>query len=282
MADRSKFEDKEFGRSEERDANQAIACVVCEAMCPDAVDGTLPEADRRVFERHVAHCASCAKEYEEAQRGAAWLGMLKGHTPEPPAALLAKILAETTGAQETEVQDPTFAAPPARDAREWGTPGVGDPNIGSLPVREPAPAWALSSVLRKVVDVFRIETRRPTFQPQMAMTAAMAFVSIALTLNLTGVRLKNLRASDFTPSGIRRNVVEASATAARNFQNMRVVYQVESRVSELRGEGPLAQREDTDFSVQPNTGQQPGSTQPGSTQQQPDQQAAPAPHKKGL
>ena len=257
------------------DANQAIACVVCEAMCPDAVDGTLPEADRRVFERHVAHCASCAKEYEEAQRGAAWLGMLKGHTPEPPAALLAKILAETTGAQET-VEDRTFATPPTRDAREWGTPGV------AVPVREAAPAWALSSVLRKVVDVFRIETRRPTFQPRMAMTAAMAFVSIALTLNLTGVRLKNLRASDFTPSGIRRNVVEASATAARNFQNMRVVYQVESRVSELRGEGPLADREDTDFSVQPNTGQQPGSTQPGSTQQQPDQQAAPAPYKKGL
>jgi len=259
------------------DANQAIACVVCEAMCPDAVDGTLPEADRRVFERHVAHCASCAKEYEEAQRGAAWLGMLKGHTPEPPAALLAKILAETTGAQEA-----ASASPAVRDegAYGWGTQTVGNPAV--VPVREAAPAWALSSVLRKVVDVFRIETRRPTFQPRMAMTAAMAFVSIALTLNLTGVRLKNLRASDFTPSGIRRNVVEASATAARNFQNMRVVYQVESRVSELRGEGPLADREDTDFSVQPNTGQQPGSTQPGSTQQQPDQQAAPAPYKKGL
>lgn len=242
------------------DADQPIACVVCEAMCPDAVDGTLTEADRRVFERHVLHCASCAKEYEEAQRGAAWLGMLKGHTPEPPAALLAKILAETTGAQETEAVRSPIAefVPPV-----------------ATPVREPAPAWALSSVLRKVVDVFRIETKRPTFQPRMAMTAAMAFVSIALTLNLTGVRLKNLRASDFTPSGIRRNVAEASATAARNFQNMRVVYQVESRVSELRGEGPLAERVDTDYTVQPNsTTQQP--------QQQQDQQAAPAAHKKGL
>lgn len=252
-------------------------CVVCEAMCPDAVDGTLTEADRRVFDLHVKHCASCAKEYEEAQRGAAWLGMLKGHTPEPPAALLAKILAETTGAEENQA----FATPPMRDAHEWGTQGVVDPDVASLPVvpvREPAPAWALSSVMRKVVDVFRIETRRATFQPRIAMTAAMAFVSIALTLNLTGVRLKNLRASDFTPSGIRRNVAEASATAARNFQNMRVVYQVESRVSELRGEGPLAEREDTNFTVQPSTTTQPGST----TQQQPEQQAAPAPHKKGL
>ena len=234
--------------------NKPIECAVCEAMCPDAVDGTLTELDRRMFERHVAHCANCAQELEEAQRGAAWLGMLKGHTPEPPAALLAKILAETTGTEEKEPM-PEF--------------------VRTLPVRAVAPAWALTSVLRKVVDVFRIETARATFQPRMAMTAAMAFVSIALTLNLTGVRLKSLRASDFTPSGIRRNVVEASASAARNFQNNRLVYQVESRVSELRGEGPLAQREDTNFTVPSNTAQ----PQP---QQQQEQQTAPAPHKKGL
>ena len=234
---------------DEMNENQPIECVVCEAMCPDAVDGTLTEAERRVFDRHVAHCPNCARELEEAQRGAAWLGMLKGHTPEPPAALLAKILAETTGAEDAEPM-PEF--------------------VRALPVRAVAPAWALTSVLRKVMDVFRIETARASFQPRMAMTAAMAFVSIALTLNLTGVKLKSLRASDFTPSGIRRNVVEASASAARNFQNLRVVYQVESRVSELRGEGPLApEREDTNFTVpQNNTPQQ--------------QQAAPAPHKKGL
>ncbi len=232
------------------DENRPIECAVCEAMCPDAVDGTLMEIERRMFERHVAQCPNCARELEEARRGAAWLGMLKGHTPEPPAALLAKILAETTGAEEKEPM-PEF--------------------VRALPVRAVAPAWALTSVVRKVVDVFRIETRRATFQPRMAMTAAMAFVSIALTLNLTGVRLKNLRASDFTPSGLRRNVVEAGASAARNFQNMRVVYQVESRVSELRGEGPLAQREDTNYTVQPS-----GTTQ----QHQPEQQqAAPGPHR---
>lgn len=68
------------------------------------------------------------------------------------------------------------------------------------------------------------------------MTAAMAFFSIALTLNLTGVRLRDLRASDFTPAGISRTVADASASATRSFQNMRVVYQLESRVSELRSD----------------------------------------------
>ena len=224
----------------------AIDCVVCETMCPDAVDGTLTAAERRSFDRHVAHCPSCAKELEAAQRGAAWLGVLKGHTPEPPAALLAKILAETTGTEE---------APQTAH--------------GPIIVREPAPAWALSSVMRKLADVFRIENARATFQPRLAMTTAMAFVSIALTLNLTGVRLKNLRASDFTPSGLRRGVVEASASAARNFQNMRVVYQVESRVSELRGEGPLAQPAEGNYVAPSGT-------------QQPQDQPAPAPKRKGL
>jgi hypothetical protein len=243
-----------FDEMNETDAKR-IDCVVCEVMCPDAVDGTLTEAERRLFDRHVAQCASCAKELEEAQRGAAWLGMLKGHTPEPPATLLAKILTETTGTEDARDAMPEF--------------------VRALPVRAVAPAWALTSVLRKATGVFRIEKARATFQPRMAMTAAMAFVSIALTLNLTGVRLKNLRASDFTPSGVRRNVAEATATAARNFQNMRVVYQVESRVSELRGEGPLAQHEYPDYTVQPGGAPQ----QPA---QQPEQQAAPAPRRKGL
>ncbi|HEX4154789.1 MAG TPA: zf-HC2 domain-containing protein [Acidobacteriaceae bacterium] len=207
-------------------------CELCEAMCPEAVDGTLSVAERRVFERHVAECAWCAKELEEAQRGAAWLGMLKGHTPEPPAALLAKILAGTTGAEVAA----DARTPLMRDttAQEWATRVSG---------KSAAPAWALSSMMRKITDAFRIESGRATFQPRLAMTAAMAFVSLALTLNLTGVRLKNLRASSFTPAAIRRTVANESASVSRSFENMRVVYQVESRVSELRGQGPLADRQ---------------------------------------
>jgi anti-sigma factor RsiW len=231
----------DWSQFEEMKVSKPTECAVCEAMCPDAVDGTLNEAERRVFERHVAECAACAKELEEAQRGAAWLGMLKGHTPEPPAALLAKILAETTGAEAVSA---TSVIPPMRDetAHGWGTRSVGAAVVA--PVREAAPGWALSSVWRKAVDAFRVENARATFQPRMAMTAAMAFVSLALTLNLTGVRLGNLRAASFTPAAMRRAVTDASASASRSFQNMRVVYQVESRVSELRGEGPLADRAD--------------------------------------
>jgi hypothetical protein len=74
------------------------------------------------------------------------------------------------------------------------------------------------------------------FQPRVAMTAAMAFFSIALTLNLTGVRLRDVRASNFTPSALRRTVADVDASATRRFQNNREVYQVESRLSELRSD----------------------------------------------
>ncbi|HVG27792.1 MAG TPA: zf-HC2 domain-containing protein [Acidobacteriaceae bacterium] len=261
MADWSQFDEMNRKRTAE--------CELCEEMCPDAVDGTLTEAEQRVFDRHVAGCVSCAKELEEAQRGAAWMGMLKGHTPEPPAALLAKILAETTGAEAgAHVQhDETPQA--------WGTHS--DTAAGAVPVmvpgRDQAPAWALSSVMRRVGGVFRIESARSTFQPRMAMTTAMAFVSIAMTLNLTGVRLGDLRASSLTPSAIRRSVANAGASAERGFQNMRVVYQVESRVSELRGEGPLAEREVPLAEPQPTQDTNSGTTQP---------ENAPAPRRKGL
>jgi hypothetical protein len=82
--------------------------------------------------------------------------------------------------------------------------------------------------------MFTIENRRSTFQPRLAMTAAMAFFSIALTLNLTGVRLRSLHADQLTPAGLRRTVVDQAAAVTRSFQNNRSVYQFESRMAELR------------------------------------------------
>ncbi len=97
MADKTQF-DKFDGPQQEPNT-----CAVCEAMLPDAVDGTLSPAQQQAFDRHVAGCVECSRELAAARRGAAWLAMLKGNAPEPPAALLAKILAGTTGVVEPHV-----------------------------------------------------------------------------------------------------------------------------------------------------------------------------------
>jgi hypothetical protein len=217
----------QFGKFEGFES-PSLACTVCETMLPEAVDGALDEAEQRAFDKHVAGCVQCSRELAEAQRGAAWLGMLKTQAPEPPARLLARILAETTGAAQ-----PVAAAAPVIALPVW--------QMSPRPSAERLTGWA--AVRGQVASVFSIENARATFQPRMAMTAAMAFFSIALTLNLTGVRLSNLRASSFTPSALRRTAADASASATRMFQNNRAVYQVESRLSDLRSDdAPAAHR----------------------------------------
>ena len=216
----SQFEGFEF---EER----STACMVCEAMLPDAVDGMLSDAEQAAFGKHVAGCVECARELAEAQRGAAWLSILKTQAPEPPAGLLAKILAETSGAAQPIAT--TVAAPAVFIPAQWPVvPAVAEPRN---PLASQRPSF------RKLWDGwFPTQTMRVSFQPRLAMTAAMAFFSIALTLNLTGVRLRDLRASNFTPSAIKRTVADLDASATRRFQNNREVYQVESRLSELHNE----------------------------------------------
>jgi hypothetical protein len=217
--------------------SRPAACIVCEAMLPEALDGGLSEAEQRAFDKHLAGCVECASELSEAQRGAAWLSMLKTQTPEPPATLLARILAETTGAQTLApaaviVPAPSFIAEDIpQNANGWG--------FRNAVVDQPAGsgfAIRLKSLRRSMTEMFSIESARSTFQPRFAMTAAMAFFSIALTLNLTGVHLGSLRAENFTPSGLQRTVADTGASISRTFQNNRMVYQLESRVNELRSD----------------------------------------------
>ena len=217
MANMSQFEEFE---------QRPTACAVCETMLPEAVDGLLSETEQIAFDKHVAGCVECARELAEARRGAAWLSMLKSQAPEPPASLLAKILAETTGSAQHDAA--TVAAP--APAPTW--------QPAFVPAPEPRPGFSAqwAAIRNACTSFLSTDSTRAIFQPRFAMTAAMAFFSIALTLNLTGVRLRDLRASNFTPSALKRTVADMDASATRTFQNNRAVYQVESRLSELRND----------------------------------------------
>ena len=189
---------------------RSIGCEACEVMCLDAVDGTLTAAEQVVFDRHVAGCMECAEQLSEARRGAAWMEMLKQHRPEPSPGLMQRILAQTSEAEISKVF----------------------PRFGVVPTPRFAvvePRGFREKLWDSIEAAFTFDPAQSHFQPRMAMTAAMAFFSIALTMNLSGVRLADLR-----PGTIQRTVAEARASAARQFQSIKVVYQVESRVNELR------------------------------------------------
>ncbi len=70
------------------------------------------------------------------------------------------------------------------------------------------------------------------------MTAAMAFFSIALTLNLTGIKLTEVRAADLRPSRLRatltRQYYSTNEQVMKYYENLRLVYEMEARVRELR------------------------------------------------
>jgi len=104
-------------------------------------------------------------------------------------------------------------------------------------------------------------------EPRLLMTAAMAFFSIALTLNLTNVRLSGLRLSDLRPTSIRsfmeRRVMMASTPIIRYYDHLRFVYEVETRVRELR------RTSESDDSTQ-----KPRNSAPGESKQTPGQAPA--------
>jgi hypothetical protein len=103
-------------------------------------------------------------------------------------------------------------------------------------------------------------------QPRFAMTAAMAFFSIALTMNLTGVHPLSLRASDLRPSSLKRNFTDADARVVRYYEGLRVVYELESRVHDFEGASdngiPAGSQSTPSNPVQPAV--QAPSAQPGS------------------
>ncbi len=229
-------------------AKRLTECMVCEAMLPDAADGLLSEVEQTAFDKHLATCTQCSQELEEAQRGAAWLQMLKGSSPEPSPLLLSKILAQTTGAESASspvMRDEAahkLATPVSSSTQGSPLQMIPDGTIGprvSVPAQRES---VMAFVGRKLVDIFSIQKATMHFQPRLAMTAAMAFFSVALTLNMTGIKLGSLKTSNLRPSALRRSVADTSASAVRSFQNMRVVYQFESKLEDIRDTSSMNQR----------------------------------------
>jgi hypothetical protein len=193
----------------------AAHCAQCEAILADALDGTLSPADQLIFDTHMAHCGPCSQMLADARRGAAWLEMLRDPRPEPPAALLERILAQTSG-------NPALQELP------------GDALV-PVPIYAPAnSAPALGRVLPfRTRFASAVRTNSFILHPRFAMTAAMAFFSIALTLSLTGVRLQDIHASDLGPASLRRDFYSANARVVQYYEGLRVVYELESRVHDL-------------------------------------------------
>jgi len=233
------------------------ACGQWETLLPDALDGLLAPADQAIFTGHMAVCQACSALFEESRRGREWLEFLSPD-PEVPAGLVDRILAHTGPGH-------TASLPAA---------GPMPMPAGGVPVELLAtPKWQKPGFMGLV---------RRFAEPRLMMTAAMAFFSIALTLNLLGVHLTSLRLSDLRPMALRsymeRQLTTASVPIIRYYDHLRFVYEVESRMRQLRAapenEEPNDNNQQKNPQLAPGESQKNGPHKDGGSRVDPPQQSA--------
>src|ERR1700722_19777042 len=179
-----------------------MQCNEFESLLTDAIDGVLtgPGLDR--FQAHVRVCRTCGPLFAEAEAGRNWL---KGLTEvEPPASLVTNILASTTG---VDTQRLRVTVRSAQVGITW---------------------WerVQASLLGPVGGAGR--------QPRFAMSFGMAFFALSVCLAVAGVKPADLRQVSLRPSAIRHTYYATQARVVHYYENVRIVYEVESRVRELK------------------------------------------------
>lgn len=224
-----------------------LTCTQCESMLLDAADGVLLPEDEMHFQLHLADCASCTTAFADIQRGGAWMEMLKDSPPVPAAGLVDRILAQTSGNPEVFH---AFMAETAHSSSIFGH----SQGAKVLPFRVPSASTPWSRMVHTVM------------QPRFAMTAAMAFFSIALTMNLAGVRLSSLRASDLRPANVRKSFWAVNSQIVRYYDNLRVVYELESRVREMQRDSDSETAPRSGIMAAPQDTTRPGDEVPPKTQ----------------
>src|SRR6266581_5178123 len=196
------------------DDKSVMQCAEFEALLADALDATPSgtAADARLsgpklesFQAHRQACAVCGPMFAEAEAGMKWLSALS--PVEPPRNLVRNILLATSGAETSPSAQRAFKPWP-RKLLEWASPILG-------PVTS-------SNVL----------------QPRFAMSFGMAFFSLSMVLTVAGVKFSDLRRLDLRPTAVRNELVrgyyETAGRVVKYYENLRFVYEIESRVRDLK------------------------------------------------
>jgi hypothetical protein len=183
------------------DHHNEMQCNEFDALLSDALDQVLTGPKAQEFQAHAQSCPVCGPLLAEAEIGKRWLEQLV--EVEPPQHLVHTILAATTGVSARLSGRATAPASP----------------LGQISAR-------LAAAFRPILAVAR--------QPRFAMSFGMAFFSLSISLSLAGVKLGDLRHVDLRPRAIRRTYYETSGRVVKYYENIRFVYEIESRVREFK------------------------------------------------
>jgi hypothetical protein len=188
--------------------SNGMQCHEFDTLLADAIDGLLGSAELGRFQAHARSCSACGPLLAEVEAGRNWLKELS--EVEPPASLVNNILASTTGVDTQRLRVNVSAQ---SRVSPW----------------ERAQAWASAWVADLVQPIWA--TVR---QPRFAMSFGMAFFSLSVALSALGVKPADLRQISLRPAAIRHTYYNTQARVVRYYENIRFVYEVESRVRELK------------------------------------------------
>jgi len=185
--------------------SNGMQCHEFDLLLSDALDGVLTGTQLDLFQAHTRTCPLCGPQLAEVEAGRNWLKELT--EVEPPVGLVNNILASTTGV-DTQRLRVSVAAPP--------------PQVTWI---ERAQAWA-SAAIEPIWGTVR--------QPRFAMSFGMAFFALSVALSVLGVKPADLRQMSLRPAALRHTFYNTQARVVRYYENIRFVYEVESRVRELK------------------------------------------------
>lgn len=184
-------------------SHNGMQCNEFETLLFDALDQNLSAGQKERFRAHASVCGKCGPMFAEIEAGQHWLKSLA--EVEAPVNLVNDILAATTGIQSYRLQ---AAAAEHR------------PSLGER-IRE----WA-DSLFAPVWSTVR--------QPRFAMSFGMAFFSLSVALSVAGVKPSELKQADLSRNGLRRTYYTTTARVVKYYENIRLVYEIESKVQEFK------------------------------------------------
>jgi len=191
------------GAENRADQGPQVECGEFETLLTDALEDQLTGARKNAFDAHRRACAVCGPMFSEVEAGRHWLRSLE--PVEPPVHLVHNILAATTGVISTRHVPSAIAPPTGFGARVRGW-------------------W--DSWLAPVTAFAR--------QPRFVMSFGMIFFSFSLALSVAGVRVSDVAKIDLRPAALRHAYNEAQIRVVKYYDNIRFVYEIESKVRQLR------------------------------------------------
>lgn len=212
------------------ETKNGMQCSDFDVLLTEAIDETLTGSRLESFQAHARSCPNCGPLFAEADAGRRWLKSLSD--VEPPVHLVHNILVATSGVASTR-----FSTEPRRSLgqrlREWGS----------------VLASPISGVIR---------------QPRFVMSFGMAFFSVSLILSVAGVKPADIKSVDLRPAALKRSYYETSGKVVRYYENIRFVYEIESRVRDIKrattpaepGPSPKEKERKNDTSEQPEQKQE--------------------------